>query len=568
MSTSLLRVLPVLIVSAIYAQIPSEPADLVLHGGRVVSLDAASSTHEALAIRGNRIAAIGSKKDVAGLIGPKTRVIELRGAFVMPGMTDAHCHPFGLAGGDEDEKFSVAGARTFNELVGRVAARVERMKPGEWLIGGGWDQNLWPGGKIPPHHALSAVSPDNPVFLYRHDGNSAYVNAKALEIAGITAETPDPYGGRIGRLPDGSPSGFLVNMGNNLVKKHFPKRTRPLGWYRERYRRAMREANAAGLTGWHDAGVDPEHIEVYKSLVDRKELTLRSNVMLQNPRLDYDGTVAYFRKHRLLNHGGEHMLQVRSVKVFLDGALGSRGAALFDPYLDDPASKSNRGVYEIRLGHLAMLARAGIETGMQICPHSIGTRANSDLLDTFGAAFRESPGDHRFRSEHAECVRPEDVKRFAQLGIIASIQPIHCTSDMGFIVRRLGARRSRDSASPWRSMLDSGVRLASGSDFPVESHRPLYGIYAAVTRKDHDGKPKGGWHVEQCMTREEALRSYTTGPAYAAFLENHLGALEVGKLADAVVLDHDLLTCAAEDILKTRVLFTIVNGNVVFEGKR
>ncbi|TPV94394.1 MAG: amidohydrolase [Myxococcales bacterium FL481] len=542
----------------------ASPATLVLRGAKVATVDDAFSIAESVAIRGNRIVYVGDDRGVEPWVGEGTQVLAVDGKFVLPGLVDAHCHPYALGRGDENNDFfDVGAAKTFDEMVTMLGDKAKTLAPGEWIIGGGWDQNRWPGKALPVHDRVSAVTPNNPVFLYRDGGNSAFANKKALDIAGITKDTPDPYGGQIHRKPDGEPTGFVVNMGNNLIKKHFPAENRPDDYYRERYKLAARRANEVGLTGWHDAGTDPKHIGIYKQLVDRGELTMRSNVMLQNPRLEYDATVAYFKSHRVLNYGGEQMLQVRSVKMFFDGALGSRGARLFEPYDDDP---HNTGVFEVPPEHVYEVSKAGLETGMQVCPHSIGPKANFEFLNAVERALAERPvADHRFRSEHAEVVRPTDIPRFAKLGVIASIQPIHCTSDMGFMHDRLGPQRCHRSASPWRSFLDAGVHIASGSDFTVESHRPLYGIYAAITRQDHQVQSAGGWYGDQRMTREEAIRSYTNGPAYAAFLEHELGSLEVGKLADIVVLDQDLLTVEPHVILETQVLFTIVNGKVVYQ---
>lgn len=542
----------------------SSPADLVIRGGKVATVDAAFSFAQALAVQGNKIVYVGDDSGVDAYTGPETTTIQLNGELVTPGLVDAHCHPFNL-GAPEEDVFDVRDAGSFAEVVERVAAEVATMESGEWLIGSGWSEEDWPDGNIPEHDALSAVSPDNPVFLYRRGGNAAFVNAKALGIAGVTADTPDPYGGVIGKKANGEPSGFLVNMGNNLVKDHFPTPDHPDEWYREVYQRAATVVNAAGLTGWHDAGNEPDQAEIYKQLVDQGELTVRVNMMLQNPRLeDYQAAVEYFADNRLVNYGGEDMFQVRSVKVFFDGALGSRGAAFYEPYADDPG---NRGVFEIRPEHLFDVVRAGLETGMQVAPHAIGTRGNGVFLDQVERALSENPvEDHRFRSEHAQTVLPEDVERFVRLGVIPSMQPIHQMYDMEYAEDRLGRERAMESAFVWRSFLDAGAIIPSGSDFTVVPHYPLWGFYSAVTRQDHDGEPEDGWVPEQAMTREEALKSYTIWPAFAAFLEGKSGSLEVGKYADIVVLDRDILTVPAPEILETEVLFTIVNGKIVFEG--
>lgn len=538
-------------------------ADLVLRGGKIATVDKHFSIQEAVAVNGDRIIFVGSNKDVKDFVGPKTLVIELNGKLVVPGMIDSHCHPFNLGKSGDKESFSVNGAKSFKQVVEMVAEKVKTIKPGEWLIGGGWYQNDWENPSLPIHDELSKVSPQNPIFLYRRGGNSSLVNQKAMDIAGITKDTPDPYGGKILRKANGEPTGVLVNMGNNIVKKHFPKLQRPSKWYREHYIRACRMCNEVGLTGWHDAGIDPIYIQAYKELVDRNELTVRVYAMLQNPRKG--DLVSYFKKYRIINYGGKHLLTVRSVKIFFDGALGSRGAAFFKPYDDDPG---NIGVFEVPPEHVHEVARAALQTGMQVCSHAIGIRGNSLLLDSYEKALKEIPvKDHRFRSEHAEVVRPEDVKRFASMGVIPSMQPIHCTSDMIFIENRIGKKRCQESASPWRSFINAGCIIPCGSDFSIYSHNPLTGIYAAITRQDKNGKPEGGWFPKERMTREEALKGYTIWAAYSAFQENILGSIEKGKLADFAVLDKNILKIEPMEILNTKVLYTIIGGKIVYENK-
>lgn len=540
-----------------------EPADIVIKG-KIATVDKDFSIQEAIAVRGNKIIYVGTEEGAKAFIDENTKVIDTQGKFVMPGMHDAHCHPFNLGNDDVQERFMVNSAKTFEEMVGMLEKKAKTLKPGEWIIGGGWNQERWPGKELPVHDAVSAVTPDNPVFLYRHGGNSAFVNAKALEIAGITKDTPDPYGGKIYRKKNGEPTGFLTNMGNNMVHKHFPKNNRPLSWYLEKYDNAQKICHEAGLTAWTDAGIYPDHIGYQKAMVDSNRLKIRSNIMIQNPRTG--DLEKHFRENRVLNYGGQQMLQVRSIKMYYDGALGSRGAAFFGPYLDDPMNPHNRGNTEVPPDHVFEVAMAALKTGMQVCPHAIGIRGNSEILDAFERAFKEFPdNDHRFRSEHAEVVSDEDIERMARLKVIPSVQPTHCTSDMTFIAKRIGDDLSNSSGSPWRKMLNAGLEPACGSDFTVESHRPLWGIYAAVTRQDHEGNPEGGWNPDQKMTREEAIKGYTIWAAKAAFWEDILGSLEKGKMADIVVLDTDLLQCAPKEILTTNVLYTIVNGEIVYE---
>jgi len=555
-----LRLIYTLFALSVFLSCSHEKATIVLINGKIITVDKNFSIQEAVAIGGDTIMHVGNTDEINKYIGAETHVIDLKGKAATPGMVDAHCHPFGLGRDDKDDSFSVRGSKSWQEVIDKVAEKVKTLQPGEWIIGGGWYQDEWEDNTIPVHDGLSAVSPDNPVFLYRRGGNSAFVNAKALEIAGITKDTPDPYGGKIGRKPDGKPSGFLVNMGNNMVKKHFPKPEKPPEWYEKIFKNAAKKCNAAGLTGWHDAGLEPLYLEAYKRLVDKDELTIRVNAMLQNPRKG--DLEKYFAKHRILNYGGRDMLQIRSVKMFFDGALGSRGAALHKPYDDDP---ENTGVYEVPPEHVYEVSVAALKTGMQVCSHSIGPRANHELLNEYERALKKVPvKDHRFRSEHAEIITPSDVKRFAQLGVIPSVQPVHHTSDMEFLPYRLGNERCKTMASPWRSLIDEGCILPCGSDFAIYSHNPLTGIYAAVTRKNEDGTPENGYYEEQCLTREEAIKGYTIWPAYAAFLENKTGSIEKGKYADITVFDKDILTIDPEELLKTQVIYTIVAGKIVY----
>ena len=547
-----------LIANTVAAQ--TEEATLVLQNGKIVTADRSFSIQESVAIRDNKIVYVGNDYGVQSYIGADTQVIDLQGKFTMPGMTDAHCHPFNLGRIDDEERFSVAGTRSYQEVVDKVERKVMTLEPGEWIIGSGWSEQDWERKALPEHDALSAVSPDNPVFLYRRGGNSSFVNQKAMDIAGIDRNSPDPYGGQIHRKENSEPTGFLVNMGNNLVKDHFPQPNHPYEYYRDIYQNAARISHEAGLTGWHVAGTYPDQLNVFREMVDRGDLTMRVNAMIQNPRKG--DLEAHFRQHRVVNYGGEDLFQVRSVKVFFDGALGSRGAAFYEPYSDDPG---NTGVTEIPPEHLYEVALAALKADVQVAPHSIGIRGNGVMLDMFEKALMEFPvNDHRFRSEHAQIVDLADVARFKRLGVIPSMQLIHATSDMPIVEDRVGPTRMK-GAYAWRSFLDAGLPVAAGSDFTVESHRPLWGIYAGVTRQDHAGQPEGGWMPEQVMSREEAIRAYTNWPAYAAFLEDVSGSIEVGKYADLIVLDKDILQVPAQQILETEVLTTIVAGEIVFE---
>ena len=532
------------------------PADLVLINGKVATVDADFAIRGAVAVRDGRIVYVGTSDEARAYRGPETKVIDCAGLLVLPGLIDAHAHLHDL--GDALSSLDVTGSTSFEEIVDKVAERIKTAAPGEWIIGGRWDQNDWEDKRFPVHDDLSEVSPENPVYLTRVDGNAAFANRLALEKAGITRDTPDPFGGIIHRTSDGRPSGVLINRAMNLVKDLFPQDTAERA--REKFLKAVDLCSAVGLTGVHEAGVGPDEIALYKQLIDGESLPLRIYAMLgeqEAPVLEVD-LLPYFRKHRLEDYGN-FMLSVRSIKLYFDGALGSRGAAFFEPYADDPG---NTGLLRITPEYITQVARAALQAGMSVNTHCIGIRGNRLCLQAYAEALAEAPGrDHRFRIEHAQIVRPEDVRRFAELNVIPAMQPIHCTSDMPFVEDRVGSARV-EGAYAWRWFLDAGLVIPAGSDFPVESPDPLLGIYAAVTRQDTAGRPEGGWHSEQRMSIEEAIRGFTSWAAYAAFQEDVLGSIEAGKLADFTILDRDILTCPPKDILKTRVVYTIIGGKI------
>jgi predicted amidohydrolase YtcJ len=548
------------LIMAISCQV-QEKADLVLRGGKVVTVDEDFSIQEAVAVKGGRIIFVGSRDAVENCIGPETKVIELEEKLILPGLVDAHAHMHSL--GEELTYLNVTGAASFEQIIDKVASRVKTAEPGEWLIGGRWDQNDWEIKDFPVHDSLSKISQDNPVYLERIDGNAGFANKKALEIAGITKDTPQPFGGVIHKGKDGEPTGVLVNRAMNIVKKHFPEITSTQ--HRERFLRAVESCVAVGLTGVHEAGIGPREIELYKDLIDKDQLKMRIYAMLgeqEIPVLEGD-LFEHFSKHRLENYG-DHFLSVRSVKLFFDGALGSRGAAFFEPYEDD---QENTGLLRITPEYITQVTSAALRADMGVCTHCIGVRGNRLCLEAYAAALEENPKqDHRLRIEHAQIVRDEDIEMFKELDVIPAMQPTHCTSDMPFVEDRVGSKRA-EGAYAWRSFLDAGMVIPCGSDFPVESNDPLLGIYAAVTRQDVDGNPEGGWFPEQRMTREEAIKGFTIWAAYGAYQEDVLGSIEVGKLADFTVLDKDILSIEPKEILTTDVLYTIVGGKIVFEKK-
>ncbi|MGD9347917.1 MAG: amidohydrolase [Candidatus Aminicenantes bacterium] len=537
------------------------PADLVLYGGKIATVDEEFSIQEAVAVRGNKIVFVGSDDEVQDFIYPNTVVLDCKGKLVLPGLIDAHAHLHSL--GEELTSLNVTGTQSFEEIIGRVSKRVESSKPGEWIVGGRWDQNDWEDTSFPVHDALSAVSPENPVYLTRIDGNAAFANAIALELADITKDTPDPFGGVIVRKPDGEPTGVLVNRAMNAVIAKIPENTE--AQFREKFLKAVNACLRVGLTGVHEAGVGPRAISMYKDLIDRRQLKLRLYAMLGEERdlpQDID-LVEYFKSHRIPEYG-DHMLSVRSIKLFFDGALGSRGAAFFEPYADDP---SNTGLLRIPTDYIYEISKAALASDMGVNTHCIGIRGNSLCLDAYERAFKENPKeDHRFRIEHAQIVRPEDIRRFAALGVIPAMQPTHCTSDMYFVADRVGDKRA-EGAYAWRWFIDAGLKIPCGSDFPVESTDPLLGIFAAVTRQDTSGWPEGGWYPSQRMTIQEAIKGFTIWAAYGAFQEDVLGSIEVGKYADFTILDKDILESDPAEILNTKPVYTIVAGKIRFRAE-
>ena len=534
-----------------------ERADLVLRGGKIVTMNPKQPQAEAIAIVGRRIARVGSDREIEEMIGPHTRVIELRGRLVVPGFIESHGHLLGL--GQSRLILDLRGTRSAEEVAERVARKVREAKPGEWILGRGWDQNEWPRKDFPTHEVLDRVAPQHPVYLTRVDGHAAWVNRRALELAGITQEPADPPGGRLIRDAEGRPTGVLIDRAMNLVARLIPPRNR------EENKRALllaiEECLRSGITSFHDAGASREAIELYKELLREGALRLRLYVMISGR------DEALLREY--LERGpeiglGEHHLTIRAIKLVADGALGSRGAALLEPYADEPTQS---GLLILSEEEIYQIARRALAAGFQVNTHAIGDRANRIVLNAYERAFREFPNvrDPRFRIEHAQILDEADIPRFARLGVIASMQAIHATSDMPWVPARLGEARTREGAYVWRKLLQSGARIANGSDAPVEPLNPLLGFYAAITRQDERGNPPGGWFPDQRMTREEALRSFTLDAAYAAFEEHLRGSLEPGKLADLVVLSKDIMTIPPAEILRTEVDLTLVDGRIVYE---
>lgn len=532
------------------------PPESVYIGGNIYTLDPARPRVEALGVAKGRIVSTGSNAAVLATKTPETKVVSLNGRTVLPGLIDSHGHMAGL-GSFAFGRLDLSAARSFDDVIAIVAEAVKRTPKGQWILGGRWDHESWPDRQLPGHDALSAVSPENPVWLTRVDGHAGLANAEAMRRANVSRETPSPPGGEIHRDRAGDATGIFVDNAMSLVTRVLDA---PSTSTTDLLLKAQELCLAAGLTGVHDAGISPADADVYRTLADEGRLKLRVYAMLSAPF-----AINYFESHEL--EFGERFT-MRSVKLYADGAMGSRGAWLLEPYADRPIDEHGRPYTGLAVAQMEFIRRVsehGLIKGYQVCTHAIGDRANREVLDAYSLALSRRPRpDHRFRIEHAQLLSFEDIPRFEKLGVVPAMQPTHCTSDMRWVEARVGEERAK-GAYAWASLLRSGARIAGGSDFPVESHNPFLGLYAAITRQDLEGRPDGGWRPEQRLTREEALRSFTLDAAYAAFEESQKGSLEVGKLADFIVIDRDVMTCAERDIPDTKVLRTVIGGETVYE---
>jgi predicted amidohydrolase YtcJ len=531
-----------------------QTADLIITNARIYTVDERRPFGEAMAIGGGRVRFVGSHRGALALRGPRTRVIDLDGRTVIPGMVDAHAHLLGL--GMALRTVNLTGTKSYDEVVARVVARAREVPAGTWILGRGWDQNDWGDTRFPSHEALSRAVPEHPVYLTRVDGHAALVNARAMAAANLGPTATNPEGGRIERLPNGSPSGVLVDRAMGLVQRAIPPS--PRDEVRAAILAAVKEANRWGLTGIHDAGVGRATIDVYEELAREGRYDLRNYVMIASDDTNLD----HYLKRGPQSALYDGRLWIRAIKISADGALGSRGAALLEPYSDSP---EHSGLITTPRERIEQVAVRALRAGFQLNVHAIGDRANRTVLDAFQAALGTVPAaDHRFRVEHAQILHYADIPRFAELDVIPSMQASHQTSDMYWAGNRLGPTRLL-GAYAWRALLQTGVIIPNGSDFPVEQVNPLISFHASVSRQDEHNWPTGGWFAEQRMTRDEALKSMTVWPAIAAFQEADLGSLAPGKLADFVVLDQDIMSVAPERILATRVLATYMAGRPVYE---
>ena len=536
------------------ARASGAPAPAGLRPRTPVATAAVAPGPTALAIRDGRVLALGSDAAIEALAGPRTGRVALRGATVLPGLTDAHLHVESL--GASLEQLDLVGVASLAEARARVREAAAALPAGAWLQGRGWDQNDWKEQRWPTASDLDAG--DHPAFLTRIDGHAAWVNARALALAGIGDATPDPPGGRILRDAAGHATGVLVDAAMDLAQARIPAPDEAT-----RLRRLQRGLEACarfGLTGVHDAGLDLPGVALYKRLLAEGRLPVRVYVMLASS--DFLAAGEGLTPEVGL---GDGLLTVRAVKAYADGALGSRGALLLEPYADEPRT---RGLLALQRDDFARLLRLALQRGFQVGTHAIGDAANRLVLDAYAAAFGQAGGTaRRFRIEHAQVVSPEDLPRFKALGVIPSMQPTHCTSDMPWAGARLGPQRL-PGAYRWRSFLDQGLPLPGGSDAPVESADPRLGLYAAITRQDREGQPAGGWQPQERVSALEALAMFTRHAAFAAFEEDERGSLAPGRRADLTVLDRDPLAVAPAELLQARVLLTLVGGRVVHEAAR
>ena len=544
---------------------PPEPADLVVRNGRLVTMDRERPEAQALAARGGRIVAVGTDAEVARFTGANTRTIDLQGRLAVPGFIEGHGHFVGL--GESKLGLDLTGTTSWPQIVQAVAAAVGRARPGQWIVGRGWHQDKWTSPPqpnvdgFPTHASLDAVSPDNPVILTHASGHGVFVNARALALSGITRATRNPAGGEILRDAAGDPAGFLSENAERLVKRGAgepaPTAEEAAERLREALRLADREAIAKGVTSFQDAGEPFAVIDGIRAAVDRGGVRVRLWVMARGSVAEL---AANLDRYRIVGYVNDR-LTVRAIKEYADGAMGSRGAWLLAPYADKPDSV---GLPRPTMDTLPQVARLAIEKGYQLAVHAIGDRANREVLNVYETAFKNAGRrgvDLRWRIEHAQHLNGADIPRFAALGVIASMQPVHATSDGSWVGDRLGPARLEEGAYVWRKLLASGAALAAGTDVPVEDVDPIANYYAAVTRRLADGRvlTEG-----QKLTRMEALRVLTMGNAFAAFEESIKGSLTVGKLADVTVLSKDITTVPDDDIRSARVVYTIVGGQVVF----
>jgi predicted amidohydrolase YtcJ len=536
-------------------------ADIVFKNGNVYTANDKAAKAQAIAVKGDRIVFVGTNAAAQKFVGAKTRVVDLRGNTVLPGFTDAHQHLSGV--GQREMTLNLEGTTSLDDLLAKVKVRVDQTKPGEWVTGRGWIETHWQPPVFPTRWDLDKVSPNNPVILGRADGHGAVANSAALKLAGVDKNTPDPFGGEVSKdKQSGEPNGMLLDAAQGLVRRKVPPTSA------EDAERAVvlgvRRDIELGWTQIQDAGGSYADVDIFKKLYEAGTIKLRIYKAVYGP----GPNAARLLKEGAITGAYGNRFNVRTIKVVSDGALGSRGAALLGPYSDAPDTS---GFLTVKAAELRPMLIEALRKGIQVETHAIGDRANRFILDEYEAALKAVPvaerkiAEPRWRVEHAQIVNPADIPRFAKLGVIPSMQPSHAIGDLFFAPSRLGIERLA-GAYAWESFIKSGVVVPGGSDAPVERGEPMIEFYAAVARKDQKGFSAEGWHPEEAVTRDQALKMFTIWPAYAAFEETLRGTIEIGKLADLTILSADIMTIPAPEILKTRCVMTVINGEVVYEG--
>jgi predicted amidohydrolase YtcJ len=534
--------------------------DRIFVNGNIYTANERQPHAEAIAVKKDRVAFVGSNADAENLAREKTRVVDLGGKTVVPGLTDSHCHIFGI--GEREMRLNLEGTNTLDDLLAKVKERVVQSEHGKWITGRGWIETFWKPAQFPSRKDLDKVAPDNPVFLTRADGHAAIANTAALNIAKIDNSMSNPFGGEILKdKPTGEPTGMLLDRAMDLVAKNIPRPTDA-----EQEQALLHGINREIALGWceiQNAGSHAEDIKIIRKCFEDGKVKLRFINAVYGPG---DDAQRFLREGPIIDAYDHHFTQ-RTIKVIFDGALGSRGAALLRPYNDAPESS---GFLTEKEADLKPMFEEALRRGIQVETHAIGDRANRLILDLYENAFKAVPPSERkireprWRVEHAQIVDPADILRFAKLGVIPSMQPSHAISDLFFGPARLGMQRLT-GAYAWQSLLKSGCVIAGGSDAPVERGEPMIEFYAAAARKSMKGESGEGWHPEQAVSREQALKMFTIWPAYAAFEENDKGSIEVGKLADFTVLSNDIMKIPEPEILKTRCVMTVVGGETAFE---
>lgn len=540
-----------------------ETASLILINGTVYTASETLPKAEAVAVTDGVIVAVGSTDEIMQWKSDHTEVLDLSGKFIYPGFAEGHAHIMGI--GANLQNVDLMDARSYSQVVDRIKERAAQTPKGEWIIGRGWHQDKWEENPermfsgFPTHHQLSEAVPDHPVWMKHASGHAGLANARAMTLAEIDKSTQNPEGGEIFKDVSGQPTGVFNETAASLIGRVIPEETKALR--ESRLDLAIEECLSNGITSFHQAGSGAADVDLIESFARDQRLKLRMHVMLDGK--DSALLESYFEQSPRILAYDEH-LNIRSIKLYADGALGSCGAWLLEQYSD---AEDVYGHNVTPLEEIEAITSRALENGFQICTHAIGDRANREILDIYQRAFEANPaisGDHRFRIEHAQHIHPNDIPRFAELGVFPAMQAIHMSSDRPWAIDRLGEERIANGAYMWSDLIDNGSKIINGSDAPVEPVNPLASFYASVSRKTLKGKPEGGYEPGQKMTREEALKSYTLWPAFGAFMDDRLGSIDEEKLADFTILDQDIMTIPEEEILKTEVKMTIIGGKVVY----